>query len=68
MRVAIVVPRFGLSAVRRNRLKRRLRELVRLHVLPLAGSADLLLRARRASYDVPFETLRADVESVVAQL
>ncbi|MDQ6611396.1 MAG: ribonuclease P protein component, partial [Gemmatimonadota bacterium] len=33
-RVGVVVPRYGHSAVDRNRLKRRLRELIRVELLP----------------------------------
>ena len=38
-RVGIVVPRHQHSAVDRNRLKRRLRELVRLELLPALRDA-----------------------------
>jgi ribonuclease P protein component len=68
VRVAVVVPKFGFTAVRRNKLKRRLRELTRQHVLTRASSCDLLLRARRNAYDASFETLREDVDCVAAQL
>ena len=68
VRVGIVVPKLGQTAVRRNRLKRRLRELVRLHVLSLAQSCDVVLRARREAYDAPFATLREDVVRLAEQL
>ena len=48
-RVGIVVPRHKHSAVDRNRLKRRLRELVRLELLPVlraASALDVAIRAR----------------------
>jgi ribonuclease P protein component len=67
-RVAIVVPKFGFTVVRRNRLKRRLRELSRQHLLPRPCSCDLLIRARRDAYDVPFEQLREEVKHVAGQL
>lgn len=67
-RVALVVPKFGFSAVRRNRLKRRLRELTRQHVLPQPCSCDVVLRARRDAYDATFERLRDEVSRVAAQL
>jgi ribonuclease P protein component len=66
-RVALVVPKFGFTAVRRNRLKRRLRELTRQIVLPGPVSCDLLVRARRDAYNASFEELRADVVAVAAQ-
>jgi len=68
LRVALVVPKFGFSAVRRNKLKRRLRELTRQRVLPQAVSFDLLVRARRDAYDATFDTLRDDIDAVASQL
>jgi ribonuclease P protein component len=68
LRVAIVVPKFGFNAVQRNKLKRRLRELTRQHVLPLACSCDLLLRARRDAYEAPFEHLRDEIQRLATQI
>lgn len=68
VRVAIVVPKFGYTAVRRNALKRRLRELARTHLLTRPASADVLIRARREAYAASFDALRADVAHVSAQL
>lgn len=67
-RVGIVVPLHQHSAVDRNRLKRRLRELVRTELLPalrtqIQGS-DVALRARREAYDADMQALRADVLTV----
>jgi len=55
--------------VDRNRLKRRLRELVRIELLPALGNApstDIAIRARRESYAAEFAALRDDI-MVVAQ-
>jgi len=41
-RVGVVVPKHGRNIVDRNRTKRRLRELVRLRLLPVIGRVDLL--------------------------
>ena len=68
------MPRFGRSAVNRNRLKRRLRELARLQVLGAlralapAAAADIVIRARPESYDVTVAVLRSDVECLVPRL
>jgi ribonuclease P protein component len=70
-RIGVVVPRHQHSAVDRNRLKRRLRELVRLELLPKLSdrpSADIAIRARRESYTAEFAALRDDIRSVAAQL
>ena len=68
VRVALVVPKFGFTAVQRNKLKRRLRELTRLHLLQQSGSWDVLVRAKRDAYDATFERLRDEIGHVVTQL
>ena len=64
MRVAIVVPKWGHTAVSRNKLKRRLRELARDHLMARDTSRDVVLRARREAYDASFSDLREDIERV----
>jgi ribonuclease P protein component len=68
VRVAIVVPKWGFTAVRRNLLKRRLRELSRALLFDRQSSRDVVLRARREAYDATFTDLRADVEKLAASL
>lgn len=68
MRVAIVVPKFGFNAVRRNKLKRQLRELARMQLLSRDSSADILLRARREAYGASFDALREDVAGIAGRL
>jgi ribonuclease P protein component len=68
VRVAIVVPKFSFTIVRRNKLKRRLRELTRLHVLPRDCSCDLVIRARRETYDATFDGLRDEIQALATQL
>ena len=67
-RVAIVVPKFGFTAVSRNKLKRRLRELARQHVLPRGESCDVLFRARRDAYEADFQRLREEITRVAEQI
>lgn len=67
-RVGVVVPRYAGSAVDRNRLKRRLRELVRTHLLPRTPSVDVVIRARPETYTVSFAVLETDVIRAVVQL
>lgn len=57
-RLGLIVPKFQLTAVARNRLRRRLREIWRQELKPVQGSRDLLIRARRGAYDVSFSSLR----------
>lgn len=61
-RAGVVVPAFGRPKARRNRVRRRLWELLRREWLPRAWEAgtpvDLLLRAHRAAYDASVGELR----------
>ena len=68
VRVAIVVPKWGFTAVRRNKLKRRLRELSRALLWEKSSSHDVVLRARREAYDASFDALRDDVTRLSAAL
>jgi ribonuclease P protein component len=67
-RVGIVVPRYSGSAVDRNRLKRRLRELVRTRLLSMTPSVDVVIRARPEAYAVSFDTLKTDIARAAIQL
>jgi len=64
-RAGIVVPRHKHAVVERNRLKRRLREIMRQQVLPRLDEAglavDVLVRARREAYDATFATLEREL-------
>ncbi len=68
VRVGLIVAKHRQSAVNRNRLKRRLRELVRHQLLPLSISVDLVIRSRPESYAASFDALYADMMTVAAQL
>lgn len=63
-----MVPRFKHSAVDRNRLKRRLRELSRTKLLPADIAADVVLRIRPETYGATFQALAADVDRALVQL
>jgi ribonuclease P protein component len=64
-RVGVVVPKFGQNIVHRNRTKRRLRELVRLYLLPAIGNVDLLIRAKPSAYTATFQELALQVNAIV---
>lgn len=61
-----MVPRHGHSAVARNRLKRRLREIARQRLLPGLDDAglarDILIRAHARAYDAAYEELLQELE------
>lgn len=62
-RVGIVVPTYDRRIVDRNRLRRRLREILRRDWLPEAVEsgleADVVVRARSGAYDLDFSSLRS---------
>ena len=64
-RFGLIVPRHGRTAVERNRLRRRLREIARRDWLPAAWKRerplDVLVRTRKEAYDPSYEELRAIV-------
>jgi ribonuclease P protein component len=64
-RAGIVVPRYGHTIVQRNRLKRRLREVVRTEWLTAARGEtpppEILIRARPGAYEVDAKELRKAV-------
>ena len=66
--MGLIVPRYRHSAVARNQLKRRLRELARQRLLPTALPYDVVVRTRPEAYDADFQQLTSDVERAVAQL
>jgi len=65
-RLGVVVPRFGNTAVERNKLRRRLREIARRSLLPSLSPIDLVINSRAAAYRSPFEELAAELERWLA--
>lgn len=66
--MGIVVPRYQFSAVARNRLRRRLREILRRDALARLPAVDLVVRAKRTAYAAPFAALRAEVTATVPRI
>jgi ribonuclease P protein component len=67
-KVGFVVSRAVGSAVVRNRVKRRLRELMRRRVASLPGGSLLVLRAHPAAAGVRQADLAADLDLVLGRL
>lgn len=64
-RVGLIVPKYARSAVERNTLKRRLREISRRDLLPVLAPVDVVLRARPEAYDASYHLLRRTLVNVV---
>jgi ribonuclease P protein component len=67
-RVGFVVSRAVGSAVTRNRVKRRLRELMRGYLQLLPGGSLLVVRANAAAAHASQPDLAADLDSVISRL
>ena len=71
-RFGVIVPKHGHTIVDRNRLRRRLREIGRLEVLPRLDThprdLDFLVRARREAYLASFQQLRNQLVKVTEEL
>lgn len=63
-RVGFTVPRALGKAVRRNRIKRRLREVVRHQLWRLGPRWDIVFNPRRLAHDAPIDALRQEVEKL----
>ena len=65
-RVGVVVPKHGRNIVDRNRTRRRLREIVRLRLLPVVSKMDVLIRAKPKAYSASFDALAVEVDTIVS--
>lgn len=60
-RMGLIVPKFQSTAVARNRLRRRLKEIWRRELQPTQPAWDVVIRARRDAYLASFADLRAEL-------
>jgi ribonuclease P protein component len=67
-RVGFIVPKYKHNSVERNRLKRRLRELVRTELLPALRPMDVVLRVAPHAYQRDFDALRDEIRKAARQL
>jgi|SRR5579885_522949 ribonuclease P protein component len=68
-------PRIGLTAgrvlgkaVERNRIKRRMREAVRLNLEHLRSQVDVVLHPRKSVLEMDFSRLRAEVAAIFSKI
>jgi putative membrane protein insertion efficiency factor/ribonuclease P protein component len=66
-RVGFTVPRAFGKAVLRNRVKRRIREALRMRLPEVAPEWDIVINPRRPAIAAPVEELRREVDRLVAQ-
>jgi len=67
-RLGLIVPRLHATAVARNRLRRRLREIWRRELRERLPAWDVVIRARRGAYDASFDALREQLATWQAEL
>jgi ribonuclease P protein component len=68
VRAGLIVPKRGKTSVARNKLKRQLRELVRMKLLSRNASYDVVIRPRESAYGLTFAELARQVDDLGRQL
>lgn len=63
-----MVSKRGRTTADRNKLKRRLRELIRINVLPNLLPIDMVVYARIEAYDASFMELRQELQEAVHRI
>jgi len=66
-RLGFTVPRAFGKAVMRNRVKRRLREAIRVRMQDIPPHWDIVINPRRAALKAPIDDLRREVDRLVTQ-
>ena len=66
-RATCITPKFGHTSVERNRLRRRLMDLMRRLLLGRAEARDWLVRARPPAYGLDFAGLEAELGTLAAR-
>jgi len=66
--VGIVVPKYGRSAVKRNRIKRQLREIVRTSILAVLPPVDVVIKTYPDVYGAPFSTIADELLQILSRI
>jgi ribonuclease P protein component len=64
----VVVAKYGHTVVERNRLRRQLRELTRILLIPSLSGLDLVIRALPSAYTADFRVLEGDIKRIQLEL
>lgn len=67
-RVGFVVPKYGRSAVSRNRIKRQLREIIRTSILAVLPPVDVVIKAYPSVYTAAFSTLADELLEILSKV
>lgn len=68
LRIAVVVPLLGRSAVERNRVKRRLKEALRTSDILQSVFGDVIVRAKGSAYEREYAEIREELENALSFL
>jgi ribonuclease P protein component len=60
----VIVGKYGHTIVERNRLRRRLRELARIRLLPGCNGVDIVIRPLAEAYRVDFRQLGIEIDEI----
>jgi len=60
-RVGFVVPKYGRTAVNRNRIKRQLREIIRTSILAVLPPVDVVIKAYPSAYSATSSLLAEEL-------
>jgi len=64
VRLSVVVSKQGHTVVERNRLRRRLRELARIRIIPVTGAIDIMIRSLSSAYTLTFQQLAGEIDKI----
>ena len=67
-RVAVIVGKHGHTVVERNKLRRRLREIIRTNLIPGIARMDIVVRSFPAAYEATFTELQSEVQKFAIEL
>lgn len=59
------MPKYSHNAVERNQLKRRLKEVVRMHLLSNTRPLDIVIKAQARAYDATVKTLADEMDELL---
>lgn len=66
-RIGITIPRAVGKAVQRNKIRRRLREILRPRLAKISAACDIVFNPRRSALLVDFAVLEREMDKVLAR-